>query len=233
MRDATDASDFVGVGIYSVPEVAKLLRTPPRTIRRWMLGYDHTHGGHISRSEPLWSPELPEVDGQLEVSFRDMIELRFVSAFVGAGIGLLAVRNCLDYARECIGRDRPFSSGRFRTDGKTIFLESLNLANDIKLLDLRKKQYVFKTIVEQTFKDLDIENDVVRRWRPFRGKNTIVLDPLRSFGQPIMNASGVPTIVLAEAVAAEGSISRVASLYEVDEKSVIDAVKFHEELAAA
>ena len=46
-------------------------------------------------------------------------------------------------------------------------------------------------------------------------------------------AYGVPTIVLAEAVKAEGSVARVASLYEVDPTVVRDAIHFHEELAAA
>lgn len=46
-------------------------------------------------------------------------------------------------------------------------------------------------------------------------------------------ASGVPTIVLAESVKAEGSVSRVAAMYEVEKSVVQDAVRFHEELMAA
>ena len=60
-----------------------------------------------------------------------------------------------------------------------------------------------------------------------------MIDPTRSFGQPISSEFGVPTIVLAEAVQAEGSVARVAALYEVDRTVVADAVRYHEELAAA
>lgn len=101
------------------------------------------------------------------------------------------------------------------------------------MLDLKEKQYVFKQVVEQSFKDLDLEGDIVARWRPYRGKDSIVVDPTRSFGQPVAAASGVPTIVLADAVKAEGSVARVAALYEVDKSVVQDAVRFHEELLAA
>jgi uncharacterized protein (DUF433 family) len=92
---------------------------------------------------------------------------------------------------------------------------------------------VFKQVVEQSFKDLDLDGDIVTRWRPFRGKDSIVLDPTRSFGQPVASVSGVPTIVLADAVKAEGNLSRVAAIYEIEKSVVQDAVKFHEELLAA
>lgn len=231
MNHASDG--FVGIGIYTVQDAAQLLKAPPRKVRRWMAGYTRSEDGEQRVVPPLWEPDIGLVDDQLELSFRDLIELRFVRAFLDMGIDLRAIRNCMALARECVQSDRPFSTGRFRTDGKTIFLESLEHAEEPALIDLRKKQYVFKSVVEQTFKDLDVEQDVVRRWRPFGGKPSIVVDPSRSFGQPIASVSGVPTVVLADAVEAEGSISRVAAMYEVEVSVVKDALKFHQELAAA
>ncbi|MGR3512960.1 MAG: DUF433 domain-containing protein [Paracoccaceae bacterium] len=224
---------LLGKGLYTLNEAALLIGGQPRSIRRWMQGYDYKRDGETYHSEPLWEPDLPKIDDQVEVSFRDLIELRFVHAFSKAGIGLKAVRNCLEYARDCVHSDRPFSSGRFRTDGNTIFLESLETSDDPKLLDLRKKQYVFKSVVERTFRDLDLEHELVVRWRPYRGKPSIVIDPHRSFGQPIASTSGVPTITLAEAVEAEGSIARAARLYDVEPAVVRDAVRYEQELRAA
>lgn len=224
---------LLGVGLYSLQEFARLLRTSPSSVRRWIGGYDYGLGDKVRSVPPLWSMDLPTFDDQFVISFRDLIELRFVKAFISQGIGLRAVRNCLNYAHQCVELDRPFSTGRFRTDGQTIFLESLEASGDAKLLDLRGKQYVFKQIVERSFKDLDLEGDLVARWRPFRGKQTIVIDPQRAFGQPIAELAGVPTVVLAEAVKAEGSIARVAAIFEVDKAVVQDAVRFQEELMAA
>ncbi|MGU3494166.1 hypothetical protein ACLBXM_08995 [Xanthobacteraceae bacterium A53D] len=226
-------SAFVGIGLYSVKDAAQLLRESPRNVRRWLGGYSYREQGAQVDMPPLWETDVA-VDGQqLELSFRDLIELRFVKAFLEAGIGLKAVRNCLAYARECVDSDRPFSSGKFRTDGKTIFLESLEVSSDSKLLDLKRKQYVFKQVVDRSFKDLDLEDDAVARWRPYRGKASIVVDPTRSFGQPIASAAGVPTIVLADAVEAEGSAAAVARLFDVTEAVVRDAVLFQRELEAA
>lgn len=100
------------------------------------------------------------------------------------------------------------------------------------MLDLRARQYVIKRVIDRTFKDLDLSNDIVVRWRPFEGKQSIVIDPERAFGQPIASIYGVPTVVLADAVKAERSIERVTRLYDVSASAVRDAVKFEKSLAA-
>jgi len=233
MNALLQPKDLVGVGLYTLADAAHLLKTPRRNVRRWMLGYDYTRNGKTRHVQPLWKSDIQFDENEVELSFRDLIELRFVKAFTEKGIGLKAIRHCLDFAQEFIQSDRPFLSGKFRTDGKTIFLESLEKSNDPKLLDLRNKQYVFKAVVDRTFRDLDLEDNIVSKWRPFHGKSSIIIDPTRSFGQPVALESGVPTIALAEAVAVEGSAAQVAAIFEVDLKVVKDAVKFHQELLAA
>lgn len=226
--------DHLGIGSYTVAEAARLLHVQPRSIRRWLGGYHFRYNGDNRDVPPLWNPQYKSAaEEQIELGFRDLIELRFISAFTNAGLGLKTIRHCLEYARECVEDYHPFSTQRFQTDGRTIFLESIEKSEDSKILDLKKKQYAFRQIVQQTFKDLDIEDGIVKRWRPFRGKQSIVIDPERSFGQPIASGFGVPTVTLAEAVDAEGSIDRVAELYDVPASVVRDAVNFEESLRAA
>lgn len=223
----------LGVGFYTVPDAARLLKIPPLNVRRWLGGYSYKHNGETHTSPPLWTPDLPPFDNKIELTFRDLIELRFVSGFVSAGLHLKTIRHCLDYARTLVDDPRPFSTQRFQTDGKTIFLDSVRDSGETEVLDLRKKQYAIKQVIERTFKDLDIEANAVARWRPYRGKESIVIDPMRAFGKPIANASGVPTVALADAVTAEGSVERVSRLYDVDPAVVRDAVSFEEALRAA
>lgn len=223
----------LGIGYYTVPEASRLLRIPARNINRWLGGYAYRSESGLTQQPPLWQPELPQAGSHIELGFRDLIELRFVAAFLTAGLGLRTIRNCLDHARECVEDDRPFSTRRFRTDGRTIFLESLRRSGESELLDLKKRQFTFKSVIEQTFRDLDIDDETVARWRPYGGKASIVVDPARAFGQPIAAETGVPTIALAEAVEVEGSPERVAFLYEVSVSVVRDAVKFEASLRAA
>ena len=222
----------LGTGFYTVPEAARLLKIRPLNIRRWLGGYTYTNGGKTVEMPPLWKPQLPSYDNHMELGFRDLIELRIIGGFLDAGLSLITVRHCLEYARDCVDDDRPFSTRRFRTDGRTIFLESLRLTGEDELLDLKTRQYAIKKVIDRTFKDLDISHDIVARWRPLEGKQSIVIDPQRAFGQPITNNYGVPTVVLAEAVKAEGSIDRVSRLYDVSAAAVRDALKFEHSLAA-
>jgi uncharacterized protein (DUF433 family) len=237
MTARTDSSALeaapLGTGFYTVPEAARLIRLPARTISRWLGGYAFTSGGRPGRMPPLWTPELPANDHHLELGFRDLIELRFVQAFVRENVDLRVIRRCLEAAREAVQDSRPFSTRRFKTDGRTIFLESLKSDGESEVIDLARGQYVIRAVLEQTFRDLDIEGDIVVRWRPFQGRDSIVIDPRRAFGQPIAAISGVPTVALAEAVTAEGSTERVARQYEVPVAVVRDAVRFEASLQAA
>jgi uncharacterized protein (DUF433 family) len=198
-----------------------------------MKGYTFRRRGKAREMPPLWQPQLHMIDEHLEIGFRDLVELRFVKAFLDAGVGLKAIRNCLDHAKAYAKDERPFTTRRFQTDGRTIFLESIERSGGSQVLDLKRKQYVFRDVIAKTFKDLEIEDEAVARWRPFRGKQSIVIDPRRAFGQPIAARSGVPTIVLAEAIEVEGSIAEVARLFEISPAVVADAVKFETELRAA
>jgi uncharacterized protein (DUF433 family) len=224
----------LGTGFYSVPEASRLLKTPACNINRWLGGYSYREEDGTSREmPPLWSPQLPKDEDRIELGFRDLIELRFVAAFIEAGLGLKTIRSCLEYARECVQDERPFSTRRFQTDGKTIFLEGLRQSGETEVLDLKKQQYVLRQVIERGFKDLDIDKDAVSRWRPFQGKKSIVIDPSRAFGQPIAAQYGVPTVTLAEAVEAEGSIAAVSRLFDVPASVLEDALKFEKYLFAA
>ncbi|WP_075292162.1 hypothetical protein [Pararhizobium arenae] len=230
MTDNTTTT--LGIGFYSASDAARLLSIPARNVRRWLGGYEYSHQGKTLRMEPLWQPQLPHHDDRIELGFRDLIELRFVQAFIEAGLGLKTIRHCLDYAKTCVDDMRPFSTRRFRTDGKTIFLESANSSGDDSLLDLKEKQYTIKAVIDRTFKDLDVDNDAVSRWRPYHGKSSIIIDPELVFGQPTTAIYNVPTVALSQAVKAEGSERAVARLFEVPLSVVKDAVAFEESLAA-
>ena len=192
---------LIGIGSYTATEAARLLRLDgarerlpdlsAATIYRWLAGYSYSYKGERRFSEPLWDPQIPTVDNQdhLEIGFRDLVELRFVRSFLALGLGLPTIRTCLDRAREIVGDTRPFSTDRFRTDGKTIFLRITEDLDEPQLIDLKHRQYAFNTLVSPSFRDLDFE-EVVIRWWPLN-KRMVVLDPARSFGQPIVAETGV------------------------------------------
>jgi uncharacterized protein (DUF433 family) len=244
MGTARNEAEVLGRGVYGAGEALRLLNFRPgvcdvedkisrQTISRWLRGYDYQVRGETHHSAPLWKPDYANDEDLIELSFRDLIELRFVKAFRDAGVGLPTIRQCFDRAADLVKDDRPFSTRAFRTDGKTIFLEITEGANDAALIDLRQRQMVFRSFVAPSFKDLEFDADVVARWFPLGGtKRTVVIDPDFAFGRPVSSVGRVPTQVLALGAKAEGSIERAAKVYDVPVASVRDAVAFEDKLAA-
>jgi uncharacterized protein (DUF433 family)/DNA-binding transcriptional MerR regulator len=242
LRNAPTEPDALGRGAYSAVESLRLLNfsrpgtTPARrvsrsTVARWLRGYDHGEDG-ARHSEPLWRPDYENDDDQIELSFRDLIELRFVKAFRDLGLGLTTIRDCYRRASEEEHDARPFSTQKFRTDGRTIFLEITERDHDGKIIDLKRRQQVFRSFIEPSLRDLEFDASTVARWYPLGvNKKSVLIDPDRSFGRPIVR-NGVPTEVLAEAVKVEGSIAAVISFYGVTKTDVQHALDFERRLAA-
>ncbi|MFT4057183.1 MAG: DUF433 domain-containing protein [Novosphingobium sp.] len=217
-----------GIGIYTAPEAARMVGMSAQTLRRWLLGYDHKDKDAQVRHEPaLWQPQYePEASDGVLLGFRDLVEARIVSALRRKRIGLPTIRICMDRAREIIGQERPFSTSQFRTDGKSIFLEITRDLDEPELIDLKHKQGVFRQVVEPSLADLDFGPDGAERWWLLHGKKTIVADPEHSFGQPIVAGFGISTEALAQAMKAEGSVAKVARLYELKPRLVLDALAY-------
>jgi uncharacterized protein (DUF433 family) len=242
LKNVPSEPDALGKGAYSAVEGLRLLNfnrpgLPParrvsrNTVARWLRGYSHGED-YARHSEPLWKPDYQNEDDQIELSFRDLIELRFVKTFRDLGIGLPTIRDCYRRAVEEVRDDRPFSTQRFRTDGKTIFLEITEKDHDGRMIDLKRRQQVFRTVIEPSLRDLEFDASAVSRWYPLgMRQRSVVIDPSRSFGRPIVRR-GVPTEILAEAVKIDGSIESAARLYEVPKAEIRSALEFEEQLAA-
>lgn len=221
------------VGAYSIPEAARLIDANAAQIRRWVSGYRYRHDDALHLQPPLWRPQHEEGDSGPLLGFRDLIEARIVRALRKQNIGLQSIRICLKRAQEIVDDERPFSSARFKTDGKSIFLEITEGLEEPRLIDLKKRQHVFRRIVKPSFKDLEFDEEAAVRWWPVAGKQTVVIDPTRAFGQPIVASRGISTERLKEAVDAEGSIDQVARLYDLTPQIIRDALDYQETLRAA
>lgn len=221
-------SSLIGIGIYTPAEAGRLTGVQPAKIARWLRG----HRMKDRYYAPLWSPQIDLDDGHVYLGFRDLTEIRVADAMITAGLSPQAVRKAIGLAKEMFGLTQPLSTRSFRTDGRTVFVQSIESLPDGRerghLLDLFKGQYGFKKIIEPSLKNLEFEDDVPVRWWPGGKDRRIVIDPERSFGQPIDSDTGVPTSVLLAAFRAEGSDENVARVYDVPLSSVRRAVAFEE-----
>jgi uncharacterized protein (DUF433 family) len=184
----------------------------------------------------VWHVQLEPADGQLALGFLDLMEVRFVDAFLKAGLSLAKIRRAAHLAKDLVGSDHPFSTQKFRTDGKRIFAELEHPRRTEKAtLDLERRQFgIYDVIAPSLLKgvEFDIKGQAAR-WHPFgHDMPLVVLDPHRQFGQPIIEQGGAQTSAIADAVKAEGSIEVVARWFEIEPEAVRQAVEFEIRLAA-
>ncbi len=226
---------YLGNGVYTVAEAALLTQIPGSRIRRWLKGYQYRAEGSPRQSTPVVVGHyLSAEEDELALSFLDLIEARFIDAFLKYGVGWRTIRIAAKRAAEIMERSHPFSSRQFKTDGKTILATIVREEKDPELLDLALNQMAFQKVLKPfLYNTLDFsDEDIALRWWPEGRKKSVVVDPRRSFGKPIIDRVGIPTRTLADSVKVEGSIERVAMLFEVKRTDVKHAVDFEKKLVA-
>jgi uncharacterized protein (DUF433 family) len=216
-------SNLIGLGLYTPAEAERLTGIRSSKIIRWLRGHEVSG----SKYEALWLPQIDLQDGHVYLGFRDLMEVRVANAFISRGLSAQKVRRAIHLARELVGEERPLSTARFRTDGHTVFLQVANEEGDHKLIDLFRSQFGFREIIEQSLTNLEMDDGgIPARWWPAGRAKKILVDPTRSFGQPIEAESGVPAAVLAAAAKAEGSFEAAARAWQVPVASIRRAVEF-------
>lgn len=224
---------LLGKGIYSVPEAARLSRVPAARIHRWIKGYSFRSRSGLRSSPPAFQGDLVPIRGSLALSFLDLVEVRFVDAFLRAGVSWPTLRLAHAEAGRLIGNDHPFCTNKFCTDGRRIFADMPKLLDEPGLVEVLRKQHYFEAIVRPLLVGLEFTpEDMLMRWWPLGAKRQVVLDPARGFGAPIVNREGVPTIVLVQSLEAGNTKEEVRSWYQVSAASLSDAEEFERTRAA-
>lgn len=223
---------MIGLGLYTIPEAARLTGVRPQRIRRWVHGYSYRRpDGADAASEPLWRADSPATDTAAGLSFLDMMEVRMVGAFRGYGVSWAVIREAARYACRLFHDNHPFTMRRFQTDGNRIFGEAAEGQGE-HVLDMNRRQWVSRPIVRQSlFEGIEFDGGQAARWYPTKNRK-VVVDPARSFGRPVLADYGVPTEVLFAAFKVEGSVDRVSEWYDVPKPAVRAAIGFEQKIAA-
>ena len=154
MTATTIGPNRLGVGLYSVPDAARLLRVSPQRIRSWI----DPRAGLIHR---VFSPD------EMVISFLELMDLHFVQMFRGKGVSLQTIRRAAKTADRQFNCPHPFTLHRFDTDGRDIFATLSRTETRRKLVqDLKHGQFVFETICRPFFRKLEYHQDTAVRFWP-------------------------------------------------------------------
>jgi len=221
----------LGKGIYPVPDAARLAKVTPRRIRYW-LGRRDPERAKSTHSPGLWSGQHEPIDDKFVLGFLDLQEVRFVDAFLRAGVSWRVLRRAHEIARQRYATQHPFCTRQFTTDGGQI-IEIARRGGRLEWEETAPGQRIFPSVVAPFLKQLEFAKaGELVRWWPLGTQRRVVLDPVRQFGQPIVSTAGVRTEVLFLAVKAGTPERQVAEWFDVEVEEVRDAVEFEQNLAA-
>lgn len=232
MRDR-QSNAYLNTGIYTVAEASRLTGVSKERIRRWLRGY---HSELRKKNyPPLWSGQLPAVENKVALGFLDLIEVKFVAAFLDVGVSWAVIHKVREKAQERYSdTNHPFCTKQFVTDGRQIFRDLHEETGEDCLEEIATDQRVFTEITKPFLKQLEFrDGTILERWWPLGKDRHIVVDPRKNFGQPTVVTEGIPTQNLARSYKANGSsLEEVARWYEIRPESVQEAVDYELSLAA-
>jgi uncharacterized protein (DUF433 family) len=215
-------------GFYTVKEAARLLDiSNSGIIVNWLKGRaGQTVGPVIHRQyQPIGKAQ--------ELSFLDLIEVRFIDHFRKQDYSLQSLRKAADVARSELKVEHPFAlfGVKFIGERKNIFLSVAKAEGDKKLLNLVTKQYAIYKVLESVLERsvvFDPTSGLAQRWKP-RDKAFphIVVDPTIAYGQPSVEGHRVSTDAIFSSWKAEnGDIEAVADWFAIDKALAKEAVEF-------
>jgi uncharacterized protein (DUF433 family) len=204
--------------VYTIQRAARIVRLPPSTLRLWATG-----GQGQPALFKLASGKPPLL------SFTNLTEA-FVLASMRRvhGLSMQSVRKALRYVGKQLGYDHPLLHARFRTDGVSLFTEHAG-----KLLNVSAEgQSALREVLEASLHRIDWEKNFAARLYPWvraefdlNEPKSIVIDPRRGFGQPVISGTGIEARIVAERYRAGESITSLAKDYGVKLDQIEDAIR--------
>jgi uncharacterized protein (DUF433 family) len=197
---------------YTVSEAAKLAKTTPATVRRWLLGYD-APGHHM---EPVFGGREAEESG-VRVSFLELIEIVVAARFRRDDkVKLERIRDAHEFARKQLFVPFPFASTEFQVHGGHLvhrFEEATPGAGQMAF-DLHG-QWVLPGIVQSALESVEFaeQDGLAVRWYPYGRDAHIVVDPHYAAGRPVIEGTRVPVGVIKDRFVAGDSTRYLARDY--------------------
>ena len=180
------------LGLYALPEAARLACVPAQTVRNWVHGYSYQAEGKRVRAQQLIAPTA----GASALSFVNLMEVVALAGFRGSGVSMQRVRAAVAFVEQQLEIDHALASYRMLTDGVDLFWAFQERHHDKALVNAsRGGQRVFPEAVMRYLREVEWgQDEVAVRWWPgakVAGEGTVVVDPNRAFGAPVIAHTGI------------------------------------------
>ena len=228
MKKACQIEPVIGCGVYTVPDVSKILGFSKDRIRRWVSGYKRTGKGKKYEYKPMIDEGFWGEGASRAVNFYSLVEMYTFIKLLDLGISVRNIRKAREELKARFDLPYPFASHKLLCDGHQIVIEMQSIDNKIYLLLGEGGQTAFQEAIKLYYKKIDFNDSstLAERYWPAGKDRMVVVDPNRGFGRPTIRNTNITTEVIFSLYQAGEDKMQIADLYEVDEKAIEDAVGF-------
>jgi uncharacterized protein (DUF433 family) len=215
--------DVLEAPAYPISEAAHYLLVPASTIRWWVTGRYHS-----GTAKPII--RLPHNGDGALLSFMNLVEIHVLDAIRRKHkVSLPKVRSAIQFLEKEIPNSKhPLADQQLATDGANLFMEMYGILVTVS----QHGQVAMKELIEAYLKRIDRNPaGIPIRLYPFtrkdeiEGPRMVVIDPLISFGRPVLAGTGIPTAILAERFKAGESIEQLADDYRREPLHIQEAIR--------
>ena len=215
-------ADKLGIGIYSPSEAAFYARVSPKIMTRWIFG--------DSKGKPVVDSQLQDPSGKV-VTFLDLVQTLAVREVRNRHkISLQKIRMAVDQARDHYQIEYPlacrhtiflFGDQKGQGHGEIVIRLTGEIGKEdrhVQLTGPGRGNLLMRPVVEMFLQDLkfDPRTRLASQYSPMtNGDASIVLNPHRRFGEPIVDPCGYTAEALWHATNTEGGIEEAAGAYGV------------------
>lgn len=212
----------LGGGIYTVSDIARILRIPTPKVGRWIRTYWDEQLGKEYDSRYSWN--IAQSKG---VSFHTLVELYVFHQLHLAGIKPRVALTAHQILSEKFDTLFPFANAAvlrsLNTDGGSLYFEQEKQG----LVTLDKSQQINFELIKLFFRLIDFDGGALAsRFWPLGKENSIVCDPERQFGHAIIDQTNIYPDAISCLHKAGEPIKFIAALYELNDKQVEDAIQY-------
>lgn len=211
----------IGLGIYTASDIAEILRIPYRKVYVWMNKYWDGKLGKEFETTYSW-----QSNGSRAVSFHTVVEFYVMMQFTEAGVKPGKVLEAHKELSKLFGTAFPFALKNvidgIKTDGNKIYLKTKE--GTITLDGTKQFNLDF---IKLFFKKLEFnDNELATRLWPMGKDKSILIDPERKFGHPVINKKNVYPHIIFNHYKAGDPIPYIAHVYELTEDEVNHALEY-------
>lgn len=216
------------VPLYTVPAASRYLKIPQRTVRDWVMGWKYQTKSGKRLLDPVIKLPKPSVP---ILSFMNLVEAHVLGGMRRLeNVSFPRVRNALSFLEQELPSPHPLADQLFETDGVNLFIRMLDQIINISQNGQIEMQEVVSGYLRRI--DRSISAGAVRLY-PFLKKEPsfdeprrVMIDPLISFGRPVLVGTGVPTDVVAERFYAGDTFDDLAKDYDITPAQVEEAIRY-------